>query len=46
MECAKLIIQAGITRVVYSDEYRVTDGIDLLARAGIEVVKLNVKKEE
>ena len=39
MECAKLIIQAGIKRVVYHDEYRVTDGIDLLRRAGIEVVK-------
>lgn len=40
MECAKLIIQAGIVRVVYSDEYRLTDGVDLLRRAGIEVVKL------
>lgn len=37
MECAKLIIQAGIRRVVYRDEYRITDGIDLLRRAGIEV---------
>ena len=37
MECAKLIIQAGIKRVVYRDEYRITDGIDLLRRAGIEV---------
>lgn len=36
VECAKLIIQAGIKRVVYSDEYRLTDGIDLLKRAGIE----------
>ncbi|MCD8209137.1 MAG: dCMP deaminase family protein [Bacteroidales bacterium] len=35
IECSKLIIQAGIRRVVYRDEYRVTDGIDLLARAGI-----------
>ena len=39
LECSKLIIQAGIKRVVYSDEYRVTDGIDLLRRAGVEVVK-------
>ena len=39
LECAKLIIQAGIKRVVYHDEYRITDGIDLLHRAGIEVVK-------
>ena len=37
MECAKLIIQAGIRRVVYRDEYRITDGIELLRRAGIEV---------
>lgn len=40
IECAKLIIQAGIRRVVYSDEYRITDGIDLLQRAGIEVVQV------
>ena len=37
MECSKLIIQAGIRRVVYRDAYRLTDGIDLLKRAGIEV---------
>ena len=39
MECAKLIIQSGIARVVYAREYRITDGIDLLRRAGVEVVK-------
>lgn len=38
IECAKLIIQAGIRRVIYSREYRLTDGIDLLRRAGIEVI--------
>jgi dCMP deaminase len=38
VECAKLIIQSGIIRVVFSNEYRITDGIDLLRRAGIEVV--------
>lgn len=37
LECAKLIIQSGIKRVVYKNPYRLTDGIDLLARAGIEV---------
>jgi len=37
IECAKLIIQAGIKRVVYSEKYRITDGIDLLERAKIEV---------
>ncbi len=37
IECAKLIIQAGIRRVIYSREYRLTDGVDLLRRAGIDV---------
>lgn len=37
LECSKLIIQAGIKRVVYSEEYRLTEGIDLLRRAGVEV---------
>ena len=41
LECAKLIIQAGIRRVVYSDEYRLTDGVDLLRRAGVEVEKFD-----
>lgn len=40
IECAKLIIQAGICRVVYGEHYRLTDGIELLERAGIEVVYL------
>lgn len=40
VECAKLIIQAGIKRVVYSKDYRITDGLDLLKRASIEVCKL------
>lgn len=38
MECSKLIIQAGIKRVVFSDLYRIQDGLDLLRKAGIEVV--------
>ena len=41
LECSKLIIQAGIRRVVYRDEYRLTDGIDLLRTAGIEVEKVD-----
>ena len=41
IECAKLIIQAGIKRVIYGEQYRLTDGIDLLRRAGIEVKYLN-----
>jgi len=42
LECSKLIIQAGIKRVVYSDDYRSFDGIELLERAGIEIVKIEV----
>lgn len=38
MECSKLIIQAGIRRVVYGEKYRIEDGIKLLERAGVEVV--------
>ncbi len=41
IECAKLIIQAGIKRVVYSEEYRNRDGIDLLERAGIDVLHVD-----
>lgn len=37
IECAKLIIQAGITRVVYSENYRLADGLELLKAAGIAV---------
>jgi len=43
IECAKLIIQAGITRVVYTDEYRLDDGVNLLRRAGIEVEKITLE---
>ena len=39
-ECSKLIIQCGITRVVYDEEYRITDGIDLLLKAGVQVEKI------
>ena len=44
IECAKLIIQAGIARVVYARNYRLTDGIDLLKKAGIEVE--HIEREE
>lgn len=44
IECAKLIIQAGIRRVVYADAYRLSDGIDLLQRAGIELIAVEVEK--
>lgn len=41
IECAKLIIQAGIKRVVYAEKYRLEDGLNLLRRANIELVYLN-----
>lgn len=41
IECAKLIIQAGIKRVIYNRAYRLTDGIDLLKQAGIDVQQVN-----
>lgn len=44
IECAKLIIQAGIKRVIYGEPYRLSDGIDLLKRAGIEVEYVDIKK--
>lgn len=40
LECSKLIIQAGITRVVFNELYRMSDGIELLNRAGIETVHI------
>lgn len=44
IECAKLIIQSGIERVVYSEEYRKSEGIELLKRANIKVE--NFKDDE
>lgn len=43
IECAKLIIQAGIRRIVYSKAYRIDDGLNLLKRAGIECVRLQLQ---
>ncbi|MBN2665618.1 MAG: dCMP deaminase family protein [Bacteroidales bacterium] len=45
MECAKLIIQAGIGRVVYCNKYRITDGLELLKRAGIEIVYIDPEND-
>lgn len=42
VECAKLIIQAGIVRVVFDRKYRITEGLDLLERAGVIVEELHV----
>lgn len=46
IECAKLIIQAGISRVIYSEEYRIEDGIDLLRRAGIKVKYISISNTD
>lgn len=46
MECSKLIIQSGIRRVVYSDLYRITDGLDLLKAAGVETVYIPAEEAE
>lgn len=46
MECSKLIIQAGIKKVVYGEKYRIMDGVELLERAGIEVVFLDNLENE
>ena len=46
IECAKLIIQAGIRRVVFSEYYRIADGLELLEKAGIECVYVDDSKKE
>jgi dCMP deaminase len=46
LECAKLIIQSGIIRVVYADDYRISDGIELLKKANVEVVQINNMNNE
>lgn len=45
IECAKLIIQAGIKRVVYAEKYRLEDGLDLLKKAGIEVEFIDINEK-
>lgn len=45
IECAKLIIQAGIKRVVYGEKYRLEDGLNLLKKANIEIVYINKDEE-
>ena len=42
IECAKLIIQSGIKRVVFNEIYRLTDGIELMQRDGIECIQLDI----
>ena len=45
IECSKLIIQAGIRRVLYGRQYRLSDGIDLLKQAGIDVEFVPLEEE-
>ena len=45
IDCAKLIIQCGIRRVVYGENYRLDDGIRLLQRAGIETCFVNIDND-
>lgn len=40
LECSKLIIQSGISKVFYKEKYRNTEGIDLLKQVGIEVIQI------
>lgn len=42
IECAKLIIQAGIVRVVYSENYRIAEGLELLRRAGVQILYIDL----
>lgn len=44
IECAKLIIQSGITRVVYANSYRLSDGAELLIRANIEIICVDLEQ--
>lgn len=46
MECSKLIIQAGIKRVVFDEKYRIIDGLEVLERAGIELINLELRKQD
>jgi dCMP deaminase len=44
-DCAKLIIQAGIVSVYYTEDYRDMSGVELLKAAGIPVEKISVTDE-
>lgn len=46
LECSKLIIQSGIKRVIFGEKYRLQDGIELLERAGIEVIQIDLEEEK
>lgn len=46
IECAKLIIQSGIKRVIYGEEYRLADGLNLLRQAGIKATHIQLKDKD
>ena len=39
-ECSKLILQAGIKKLVYVDDYKDNDGIEFLKNHGIDILKI------
>jgi len=46
LECSKLIIQAGIKRVVYAQDYHCYEGLNILKRAKIDIMQLNIEEHE
>lgn len=46
LECSKLIIQSGIKRVVFSEYYRITDGLELLKEAGVQIDYIPISENE
>lgn len=42
IQCAKLIVQAGIKRLIYSDDYKSNDGLELLSQCNVEIIKVEL----
>ena len=40
-DCSKLIVHAGIVRVVYYEEYKDRSGLDFLIKGGVEVIQIS-----
>jgi dCMP deaminase len=45
-ECSKLILQAGITRVVFKSLYKDNEGISFLKSAGVDVVQIENPEDD
>lgn len=41
-DCSKLIVQSGIKRVIYGEEYRDVAGLVILREAGVDILKLDI----